>query len=577
MTGFALVGSATSTCTSDGSSDIGSFDDVEPTCEAISCPNLPTPTNGSPPMCTFSVDFSAVCTFTCNVGFALVGSPTLTCGGDGSSTNGVYDNPPPTCEAITCPFLTPPMNGYSPSCTDGDNYGSTCTFTCMAGFTLVGSATSTCTGDGTSEIGSFDNPAPTCEIVAIDPCSPNPCQNGGTCTTNGSGSSYTCHCDSSHQGILCENNNVCTEEVAFDLIFVNDASGSIGYSDYQKSLQFMVDVTVAYNTSINAGDVRVGVITYSSDAHISIPLGQHSQQYLTNTIMNIAYDDGGTETGEAIDLAHSEFNQNSLYSTSKIMMVLTDGQSGDNPKGPADDARQDGIICMAVGVSNYDENELLDITGHDPSLLFEVNDFDELISFASNITETICAIESDLCFPNPCQNNGTCTSDGNTVTCQCVNGYSGDRCEAKSCKYVQDIAHGTHHYYSNIDGHWPAEICRVQYQCDPGYIMIGYPDILCYNGKWTASPPQCILVTCPPLTPSGHSNMTFVGDSPPNTLHSIVEFTCEEGYQVEEDEDYVLACKEDGTWSSEVPHCVPIKCEGDVNTRSNEREVLLIN
>ena len=55
--------------------------------------------------------------------------------------------------------------------------------------------------------------------------------------------------------------------------------------------------------------------------------------------------------------------------------------------------------------------------------------------------------------------------------------------------------------------------------------------------------------------------MTYVGDSPPNTLHSIVEFTCEEGYQVEEGEDYVLACKEDGSWSSEVPHCVPIKCE----------------
>lgn len=55
--------------------------------------------------------------------------------------------------------------------------------------------------------------------------------------------------------------------------------------------------------------------------------------------MNIPYIAGGTETGTAIELANSEFNQKSSYSTSKIMMVLTDGQSGDNPKGPADDAR----------------------------------------------------------------------------------------------------------------------------------------------------------------------------------------------------------------------------------------------
>ena len=55
--------------------------------------------------------------------------------------------------------------------------------------------------------------------------------------------------------------------------------------------------------------------------------------------MNLPYYSGGTSTGDAIQLADSEFNQKSLPTTSKVMMVLTDGESGDNPKGPADNAR----------------------------------------------------------------------------------------------------------------------------------------------------------------------------------------------------------------------------------------------
>ena len=65
--------------------------------------------------------------------------------------------------AITCPALSAPANGNAPSCTDSNNYGSVCTFTCNAGFGIVGSSTSTCDGDGSSTTGSFNSTAPTCE------------------------------------------------------------------------------------------------------------------------------------------------------------------------------------------------------------------------------------------------------------------------------------------------------------------------------------------------------------------------------------------------------------------------------
>ena len=65
--------------------------------------------------------------------------------------------------AITCPALSTPQNGNPPSCTNNDNFGSVCTFTCMTGYGIVGDSTSTCTGDGSSKDGSYDKPAPTCE------------------------------------------------------------------------------------------------------------------------------------------------------------------------------------------------------------------------------------------------------------------------------------------------------------------------------------------------------------------------------------------------------------------------------
>ena len=41
-----------------------------------------------------------MCSFTCVSGFGIVGSSTLTCGGDGTSITGSYDNTVPTCEGI---------------------------------------------------------------------------------------------------------------------------------------------------------------------------------------------------------------------------------------------------------------------------------------------------------------------------------------------------------------------------------------------------------------------------------------------------------------------------------------------
>ena len=83
----------------------------------------------------------------------------------------------PFLAAIICPALSEPMNGQvnysnaSSSVIIVNNqfrikFGTTATYTCVKGFSLVGVNTKNCTGDGSSTIGAFsgiDNPTCECE------------------------------------------------------------------------------------------------------------------------------------------------------------------------------------------------------------------------------------------------------------------------------------------------------------------------------------------------------------------------------------------------------------------------------
>ncbi|KAG7230829.1 hypothetical protein INR49_019643, partial [Caranx melampygus] len=117
-----------------------------PTCELVQCPELSSPERGSM-KCSDplgSSSYQSTCVFTCDEGFELTGSPsdTLQCEASGS-----WNAPQPTCVAVQCTPIAELENGFV-SCGGEDVkfiYGNTCSFSCASGYRLVGESDVTCT------------------------------------------------------------------------------------------------------------------------------------------------------------------------------------------------------------------------------------------------------------------------------------------------------------------------------------------------------------------------------------------------------------------------------------------------
>ncbi|NWX99098.1 LYAM3 protein, partial [Nothoprocta ornata] len=154
QTGFVLTGTPSSECT-----DTGEWSGEPPQCEAAKCPVLSAPEWGelscSHPHGNFS--FGSMCSFSCQTGFVLTGTPSSEC-----TDTGEWSGEAPTCEAIKCPTLVAPAMGHAACSHPHGNFsfGSTCAFSCQPGFVLMGTASSECT-----DTGEWSGEPPRCEVI----------------------------------------------------------------------------------------------------------------------------------------------------------------------------------------------------------------------------------------------------------------------------------------------------------------------------------------------------------------------------------------------------------------------------
>ncbi|CAH1249098.1 CSMD1 [Branchiostoma lanceolatum] len=155
--GYKLVGTSSLTCLSDGT-----WNGRQPTCRVVQCPTLTPPVNGN---MRGSRSYQEVMYFSCDRGYNLVGARSTKC-----QTDGTWSGSVPTCQAVRCTMLTPPANG---AMTGSNSYRDVATFTCDPGYKLVGTSSLTCFSDGT-----WNGRSPTC--TAVQCATPKPPDNGYT-------------------------------------------------------------------------------------------------------------------------------------------------------------------------------------------------------------------------------------------------------------------------------------------------------------------------------------------------------------------------------------------------------------
>ena len=156
-----------------------------------------------------------------------------------------------------------------------------------------------------------------------------------------------------------------------------DSSGSIGSENFLTMKNFVANVTA--NFQIRDNSTRVGLILFSSNASIEIPLGSiNNAQQLTTAINNIVYTGGLTSTDLALDLIPTAFiNARVNEGIPRIVILLTDGQSNE-PTLTAQAAprvHNDNIEVYSVGIGSGINEAELHIIASDPSYVYLITDF----------------------------------------------------------------------------------------------------------------------------------------------------------------------------------------------------------
>lgn len=97
----------------------------------------------------------------------------------------------------------------------------------------------------------------------------------------------------------------------------------------------------------------------------------------------------------------------------------------------------------------------------------------------------------------------------------------------------------------------------VDFDCSPGFRLVGPSHLSCFEGRWTGSTPACAEVACdvPAEIPNGVIHFT---SSERFLAGAVANYSCELGYVLVGNSS--RTCDPSGVWTGDAPHCEPVDC-----------------
>ena len=124
--------------------------------------------------------------------------------------------------------------------------------------------------------------------------------------------------------------------------FLIDGSSSVGDSNFRLVLEFISNIAKAFEISDIGSKIAAVQFTYDQRTEFSFT-DYTTKEKVISAIRNIRYMSGGTATGDAISFTtRNVFGPMKDGPNKNFLVVLTDGQSYDDVRGPAAAAQKAG-------------------------------------------------------------------------------------------------------------------------------------------------------------------------------------------------------------------------------------------
>uniref|UniRef100_W5KLA0 Cochlin n=1 Tax=Astyanax mexicanus TaxID=7994 RepID=W5KLA0_ASTMX len=175
-----------------------------------------------------------------------------------------------------------------------------------------------------------------------------------------------------------------------NLGFLIDGSSSVGDTNFRLVLSLIS--SIARNFDISDIGSRVGAIQFTYDQRLEFGFNEHTtKDDALRAIQNIPYMSGGTATGDAITYAvENLYVPRSMGMGKKYLIIVTDGQSYDDVRGPAI-AAQRAITVFTVGVAWAPMEDLRAMASEPKDThTFFTREFTGLEQFEQPIVRGIC-------------------------------------------------------------------------------------------------------------------------------------------------------------------------------------------
>ncbi|XP_055493648.1 collagen alpha-3(VI) chain-like isoform X3 [Leucoraja erinacea] len=196
-----------------------------------------------------------------------------------------------------------------------------------------------------------------------------------------------------------------------DIAFLIDDSTNVGQAYFPLVRDFIIKII--QSLSIGRDGVQVAVVMYSNDARTVFYLNTYTTLSEIVAHLNGLRVKGGRtlNTGAALDYVHKNIFIKATGSrieegVPQMVFIITAGRSADDVGPPAEALAQEGIVTIAIGVGNADEEEVKRIAYH-RHRAFRVVNFQSLDTIWNTVissliyggvTEIPSALKKDIVF-----------------------------------------------------------------------------------------------------------------------------------------------------------------------------------